>query len=51
MAVAIKAVSLNFRDLLVSQNTYFCPIPDGLPGCRPAAPKSVTCRGTAGWVG
>ena len=37
VAVAIKAASLNFRDLLVSQNTYFCPIPDGLVPCSDGA--------------
>jgi len=41
VAVAIKAVSLNFRDLLVSQNTYFCPIPDGLVPCSDGAGEVV----------
>jgi NADPH:quinone reductase-like Zn-dependent oxidoreductase len=37
VAVGIKAVSLNFRDLLVSRNTYFSPIPDGLVPCSDGA--------------
>ena len=41
VAVAIKAVSLNFRDLLVSQNTYFCPIPEGLVPCSDGAGEVV----------
>jgi NADPH:quinone reductase-like Zn-dependent oxidoreductase len=41
VAVAIKAVSLNFRDLLVSQNTYFSPIPDGLVPCSDGAGEVV----------
>jgi NADPH:quinone reductase-like Zn-dependent oxidoreductase len=41
VAVAVKAVSLNFRDLLVSQNTYFFPIPDGLVPCSDGAGEVV----------
>jgi NADPH:quinone reductase-like Zn-dependent oxidoreductase len=41
VAVAIKAVSLNFRDLLVSQNSYFCPISDGLVPCSDGAGEVV----------
>lgn len=41
VAVAIKAVSLNYRDLLVSQNTYFSPIPDGLVPCSDGAGEVV----------
>ena len=37
VAVAIKAVSLNYRDLLVSRNTYFCNIPNGLVPCSDGA--------------
>lgn len=41
VAVAIKAVSLNYRDILVSQNTYFSPIPDGLVPCSDGAGEVV----------
>lgn len=41
VAVAIKAVSLNFRDLLVGQNTYFSPIADGLVPCSDGAGEVV----------
>ncbi len=41
VAVAIKAVSLNFRDHLVCQNTYFSPIPDGLVPCSDGAGEVV----------
>ena len=37
VAVAIKAVSLNYRDFLVSQNTYFAQIPQGLIPCSDGA--------------
>lgn len=37
VAVAIKAVSLNYRDILVTQNTYFGPIPDGRVPCSDGA--------------
>ena len=41
VAVAIKAVSLNYRDILVTQNTYFCPITDGLVPCSDGAGEVV----------
>jgi NADPH:quinone reductase-like Zn-dependent oxidoreductase len=41
VAVAIKAVSLNYRDILVSQNTYFSPIPDGLVPCSDGAGEII----------
>jgi len=41
VAVAIKAVSLNYRDLLVTQNTYFGPIPDGRVPCSDGAGEVV----------
>lgn len=41
VAVAIKAVSLNYRDLLVGQNTYFSPIRDGLVPCSDGAGEVV----------
>jgi NADPH:quinone reductase-like Zn-dependent oxidoreductase len=41
VAVAMKAVSLNYRDLLVSQNTYFASIPDGLVPCSDGAGEVV----------
>jgi NADPH:quinone reductase-like Zn-dependent oxidoreductase len=41
VAVAIKAVALNYRDLLVSQNTYFSPIPDGRVPCSDGAGEVV----------
>jgi NADPH:quinone reductase-like Zn-dependent oxidoreductase len=41
VGVAIKAVSLNYRDILVSQNTYFSPIPDGLVPCSDGAGEVV----------
>lgn len=41
VTVAIKAVSLNYRDLLVCQNTYFSPIPDGLVPCSDGAGEVV----------
>lgn len=39
--VAIKAVSLNYRDLLASRNTYFCPIENGLVPCSDGAGEVV----------
>ncbi len=45
VAVAIKAVSLNYRDILVSQNTYFCPIVDGLVPCSDGAGEVVAVGG------
>lgn len=49
VAVAIKAVSLNYRDLLVSQNTYFSPIADGLVPCSDGAGEVVAVgNGVAG---
>lgn len=41
VAVAIKAVSLNYRDLLVSRNTYFCPIENGLVPCSDGAGEVI----------
>lgn len=41
VAVAIKAVSLNFRDQLVCRNTYFSPIRDGLVPCSDGAGEVV----------
>lgn len=41
VAVAIKAVSLNFRDLLAAQNTYFSPIPSGRVPCSDGAGEVV----------
>jgi NADPH:quinone reductase-like Zn-dependent oxidoreductase len=41
VSVAIKAVSLNYRDILVGQNTYFCPINDGLVPCSDGAGEVV----------
>jgi NADPH:quinone reductase-like Zn-dependent oxidoreductase len=41
VAVAIKAVSLNYRDLLAAQNTYFAPIPDGRVPCSDGAGEIV----------
>ncbi len=41
VAVAIKAVTLNYRDLLVSRNTYFCNIPDGRVPCSDGAGEVV----------
>jgi NADPH:quinone reductase-like Zn-dependent oxidoreductase len=41
VCVAIKAVSLNYRDLLVSQNTYFSQIPQGLVPCSDGAGEVV----------
>jgi NADPH:quinone reductase-like Zn-dependent oxidoreductase len=41
VAVAIKAVSLNYRDLLVSQNTYFSAIPTGRVPCSDGAGEVV----------
>lgn len=41
VAVAIKAVSLNYRDLLASQNTYFSPIPEGRVPCSDGAGEVV----------
>jgi len=41
VAVAIKAVSLNYRDILVGQNTYFSPIPEGLVPCSDGAGEVV----------
>jgi NADPH:quinone reductase-like Zn-dependent oxidoreductase len=40
-AVAIKAVSLNYRDILVSQNTYFSNIPAGRVPCSDGAGEVV----------
>ena len=41
VAVAIKAVSLNFRDILVTRNTYFAPISGGLVPCSDGAGEVV----------
>lgn len=41
VAVAIKAVSLNYRDLLACRNTYFAPIPDGRVPCSDGAGEVV----------
>lgn len=41
VAVAIKAVSLNFRDILVTRNTYFANIVDGLVPCSDGAGEVV----------
>ncbi len=41
VSVAIKAVSLNYRDILVGQNTYFSPISDGLVPCSDGAGEVV----------
>jgi len=41
VAVAIKAVSLNFRDILVTRDTYFAPIPGGLVPCSDGAGEVV----------
>lgn len=41
VAVAIKAVSLNYRDLLACRNTYFSPIPDGRVPCSDGAGEVV----------
>ena len=41
VAVAIKAVSLNYRDLLAVRNTYFSPIPDGRVPCSDGAGEVV----------
>lgn len=41
VAVAIKAVSLNYRDLLVSRNTYFIPVTDGQVPCSDGAGEVV----------
>jgi NADPH:quinone reductase-like Zn-dependent oxidoreductase len=41
VAVAIKAVSLNFRDILVATNSYFTQVPDGLVPCSDAAGEVV----------
>ena len=41
VAVAIKAVSLNFRDILVTRNTYFVPISGGLVPCSDGAGEVV----------
>lgn len=41
VAVAIKAVSLNYRDLLVSKNTYFSPISAGRVPCSDGAGEVI----------
>lgn len=41
VAVAIKAVSLNYRDLLAVRNTYFSPIADGRVPCSDGAGEVV----------
>jgi NADPH:quinone reductase-like Zn-dependent oxidoreductase len=41
VAVAIKAVSLNFRDILATRNTYFTNIIDGLVPCSDGAGEVV----------
>src|SRR3990167_1279356 len=41
VAVAIKAVSLNYRDLLACRNTYFSPIPAGRVPCSDGAGEVV----------
>lgn len=41
IAVAPRAVSLNYRDILVSQNTYFSQIPDGRVPCSDGAGEVV----------
>jgi len=41
VAVAPRAVSLNYRDILVSQNTYFSQIPDGRVPCSDGAGEVV----------
>ena len=41
VAVAIKAVSLNYRDLLACRNTYFSPIPKGRVPCSDGAGEVV----------
>lgn len=39
--VGIQAVSLNYRDLLVSRNTYFSPIPAGRVPCSDGAGRVI----------